>query len=85
MSVCHYCELFIKTESPWILRLEIKEPWNRHEIIIEALQRGYLTKDEAACVKTLYRHWGNSLPKSVIPLDRTIYKRRVENPIVVAG
>jgi hypothetical protein len=79
MSIYHYCEIFIKSQSPWILRMETKKRWTRHDIIIEALQRGYLTYNEADCAGLLYKHQSNSLPKSIIPLDKSPYKRRVEN------
>jgi len=70
----HFAKIVVDSQRPWVLQLEIKKNWSRHDILSHSIKRGYLTRDEAECCRTVYRNWANSLPKSVIPIDRTQYQ-----------
>jgi len=70
----HYCKILVKTDRQWILSIEIEKNWSRHDIISNSIKRGYLTRDEAECCMEIHRSWSNSLPKNVIPIDRTQYQ-----------
>ena len=79
----YYCEIYVATNNPWILRIEVKKNWSRHDIIMHSLRRGYITRDEAAVCRQERIYWLPYTKKEFFPLDLKPYQWQERDRYVV--